>query len=271
MMKVKAAVFLATLCLTLSLIACQTQTTTKSGETTLSSELSSERVWINTRYGLTVLSSDGWHSFYEGATVFDIALDPQEKLWAVTREDLSYFDGMKFVVSSKSHKADEIDIDDQDRLWLAGVWAGSGYGVGLYNGEEWTPFALRDYGLTDISAGSFRDIQVDDDGQVWVATSKGLVMFDQQEWKQPVSPVSDQAVHCLAIDDMGKLWVGHGDGLSIFDGASWTTWTGSDMDLMGSVMVESIAFDDDGNAVHATSHPNLLLLSPSLRTPSGYL
>jgi len=257
MVKIKAVILLLVFCVIFSVAACEGQTTTKSGTLELPDELPSERVWVNTRDGLTVLSSDGWHSFYQDTTVFDIALESREKLWVATREDLAYFDGKKFVVSSESHKAGEIDIDAQGRLWLARIWAGTGYGVGLYDGDEWTPFAFRDYGIEDISAGSFRDIQVDD-GQVWVATSEGLVMFDQREWKRLTLPISDQVLYCLAIDDMGQLWVGHRDGLSIFDGASWTTWTGSDMALTGKVMVENIAFDSKGSVWLGVPHKGVL-------------
>jgi len=242
----------------LSVAACEGRTTTKSGTSELPDELPSERVWISTRDGLNVVSSDGWHSFYQDTTVFDIALEARDKLWVVTRENLAYFDGRKFVVSSESHKADEIDIDARGRLWLAGIWASPGYGVGLYDDGEWTAFAFSKYGIEGIGAGSFRDIQLDDDGNVWVATFEGLVMYDQREWKMLTLPISNQVAYCLAIDDMGRLWVGHRDGVSIFDGASWTTWTSSDMALTGIVTVESIAFDGRGSAWLGIPHKGVL-------------
>jgi len=258
MSRKKAAVFLVILCVILSLVACQVQTTPQPGETTLPGELPSERIWISTRDGLTVLSSDGWHSFYDDTTIFDIAIDPQDKLWVLTREDLAYFNGREFVVSSESHKADEIDFDKQGQLWAAGIWAVPGYGVGLYDGEEWTRFAFSKYGIEDIGTGSFRDIQVDNDGQVWVATSEGLVVCDQKECKKLTLPIPDQVLYCLAIDDTGQLWVGHRDGLSIFDGASWTTRTGNDMNLTGNVMVEDITFDGKGNVWLGIPHKGVL-------------
>jgi len=256
-LKIKAAVLLTVFCVIFSVVACEGQPTTQSGISELPDELSPERVWVNTRDGLTVLSLDGWYSFYEGTTVFDIALESREKLWVATMEDLAYFDGRKFAVFSESHKAKEIEIDAQGRLWAAGIWADGGYGVGLYDGNEWTHFNFSKYGIEDINAGSFRDIQVDGE-QVWVATSKGLVMYDQREWKMITLPISDQVLYCLAIDDMGRLLVGHRDGLSIFDGASWMTWTGSDMALTGTVIVEDIAFDDKGSAWLGIPHKGVL-------------
>ena len=257
MPKIKAVILVVIFCVIFSVVACEGQTTTESGTSELPDELPPERVWISTRDGLNVVSSDGWHSFYQDITIFDIALESQQKLWVATREDLAYFDGKKFVVSSESHKANEIDIDTQGRLWAAGIWADGGYGVGLYDGNEWTPFNFSKYGIEDINAGSFHDIQVDGE-QVWVATSKGLVMYDQREWKMLTLPISDQVLYCLAIDDMGRLWVGHRDGLSMFDGASWTTWTGSNMALTGIVIVEDIAFDDKGSVWLGIPHKGVL-------------
>jgi len=215
------------------------------------------RVWFNSSSdGLTVLSALGWRTYYEGATVFDLAVDPQGQLWAAHFDGLADFDGRAFAPTDESCRATALEFDEQGRLW-AGIRLGSG--AKLLDGTEWTYFRFQDYGIDDSGTTRFRDFAIDGQGRVWAATWGGLLVFDGQDWAIHPAPAGRETVGALAIDDQGRLWAAHIGGVSLLDGASWTTWTAEDMGLRGMSSVQAIACDDRGRIWMAAPAVGLLV------------
>ena len=213
------------------------------------------RVWFNSSWnGLTVLSSMGWRTFYEGAMVFDLDVDPQGQLWAAHFDGLAHFDGRAFAPPDESCRATVLEFDEQGRLW-----AGLGSGAKLLDGTQWTSFDFQDYGIDDFSTTRFRDVAIDGQGRVWAATWGDLLVFDGQDWAIHPAPAGRETVGALAIDDQGRLWAAHVGGVSLLDGSSWTTWTAEDMGLRGISSVEDITCDDRGRIWMAAPATGLLV------------
>ncbi|HVN57337.1 MAG TPA: two-component regulator propeller domain-containing protein [Bacteroidales bacterium] len=127
------------------------------------------------------------------------------------------------------------------------------------NKTVWTPFsfqlspALVSCGLANDDD---RNIAIDAQGNVWVATNGGGVsVYDGAHWNtystsNTSGGLASNTVHSIMIDGSGNKWFGTDAGASRFTGSSWTKFTTAD-GLAGN-NVYGIAADASGNIWFAT-------------------
>lgn len=90
-----------------------------------------------------------------------------------------------------------------------------------------------------------KDVYVDEDGNKWFGTSKGVTKFDGTSWityNTSNSGLPGNVVYAITQDSSGNYWFGTGFGCAKFDGVIWTAYT----DLGGGatdVAVRGIAVD----------------------------
>lgn len=106
---------------------------------------------------------------------------------------------------------------------------------------------------TSYNGKNFDQVQaiaIDAQGNKWIGTYYGVVMFDGVNWSEYTTSNSGLAsndVRAIAIDPTGNKWFcTNGGGVSKFDGAIWTTYT-TDNSSLPSNDVFSIAIDEKGN------------------------
>ena len=87
------------------------------------------------------------------------------------------------------------------------------------------------YGLKDgLPSQELYSIQQDSTGHLWIATDRGLVRFDGQNFTTFTRSdgLSDDSVLQLKKDKKGRIWVyGHDGGLSYWDGQRINTYRGN--------------------------------------------
>jgi ligand-binding sensor domain-containing protein len=245
-------------------------------------------LWVGTSAGASIHAPQGdWLMLTDaeglgGNLVVDITPDPadSQRHWFATDEGGSLLDDG----GSPLDKADDtwITFRESDGLVDPNVWAvavdgnsdvwfgtnriddrgdehGSGISVVDVNG---TPFSKSDDLWTtytaansDLSHNVIRDITVDDQGVVWIATQSGLNAFSGSAWT--VYHYSDglpssSITALLAADDL--LWVGTKGGIAALDHAGtphdksddqWETFTQYSSDLVDND-VSSLALDGVG-------------------------
>ena len=131
--------------------------------------------------------------------------------------------------------------DDGDYLWLGGV--------GLTRLDKVTgEMVLYNEANSGLPSNSVHALAIDEEGNLWVGTSRGLTRFDGKNWTAyhidvaielcfggPAEPwFPGINVSALTVDGKGNLWVGMwsypgaesdcGGGLAKFDGESWTVY-----------------------------------------------
>ena len=119
----------------------------------------------------------------------------------------------------------------QGRLWVAArhpFWGEGGLGIYDFTVEAWETFANWE---TPVPSEFVNDVEYDQAGVAWIATSAGLVRFDGQSWTihdPSNSPMSHPVVGDVSIAPNGHIWINNstfnagGDAIYDFDGVS--TW-----------------------------------------------
>jgi ligand-binding sensor domain-containing protein len=136
-----------------------------------------------------------------------------------------------------------------------------GGGIFAYNGSEWRNLFLKE----DQLAGNFvESIAEDQDGNLWVATDKGIQRFDPENldasWETFTAgengPPSSWG-QGVFVSPTGNIWFAHDSKrASSFDGTTWSRY-GEDEGIIGSV--NAIAFDKDEIPYIGTSEGLLIL------------
>lgn len=101
-----------------------------------------------------------------------------------------------------------------------------------------------------------RDLALDAQGRLWVATHIGLGMWSAGRWttfNAGYSPLPHDDVRAVAVAPDGQtIWIGTADGLARFDGDAWVVYNPENSGLTSPV-IEDLAFDRRGRLWIATS------------------
>ncbi len=153
------------------------------------------------------------------SSVYAIFQDRQGYMWFGTQDGLNRYDGQTFKVFKKNSRdscslgSNTVTAIAQDPAGI--LWIGTGDGAYLYNPRT-EQFRRYDGGTADGAdvSGLVRDIQIDRDGNVWMAVfnkglfrvtpSGALAYFDLTDGNSP-APVW---IRCIAFDTEGRVWAG---------------------------------------------------------------
>ncbi len=120
------------------------------------------------------------------------------------------------------------------------VYIGSDSGLVVFDRAETWQVLTTDDGLVD---NDIRTLYLDDDGNLWIGTPKGLNIFDGTSFNTIYNP--DTAVYKVYIDHENNIWCYTGKGVQMFDGTSWHSYT--EEDGLPSNTIEAFYQDTEGN------------------------
>ncbi|EQB62787.1 MAG: Two-component system sensor histidine kinase [candidate division Zixibacteria bacterium RBG-1] len=110
---------------------------------------------------------------------------------------------------------------------------------------EWKTYTTAD----GLSYNIVDDLAVDSRDRIWIATFRGINVFDGVKWDTLNSSdgLPFEYAEVLHFDKQGNLWIGkraNGNGLIKYDGTTVTTFTTADG--LSDNNIQSIASQDDG-------------------------
>lgn len=197
-------------------------------------------------------STSEMESILGGAVISSASYDPKTKsLWIGTQQQGAFqvsYSPLKvmqrFNTDNKkltSNKINDIFIRDNGTIWIAtddGVLSGNGdkwslqerylnfVGIDAFGNNmwilgddflwqvdskgKWTPIAIE---LKNVE-GTLRDIAVDDEGRVWIASNMMTgydVAANRYQRFGPGQYFTSQFVNCLDVDQDGSIWTGTDD------------------------------------------------------------
>lgn len=179
--------------------------------------------------GLTqaVASTPDWIHLTNGKHVTDIKADG-DILWVGTKGGLVKWDRVSnektfYNVANSglpSDKVEAIAVNADGSIWI-GTYD---QGIVLFDGTDWTVYNSDN---SDMSVGSIYDLDLDENGDLWVAASFHLVHFDGQNFESFTPPTYAQFTTLLvrSSTDIELAWdvdQAHGDQLFRFDGYNVT-------------------------------------------------
>jgi outer membrane protein OmpA-like peptidoglycan-associated protein len=135
----------------------------------------------------------------------DIFIAANGIIWIATNDGMLSGNGDKWTLQERYLNFVGVDAWGQN-MWIMGddfLWQVDSKG-------KWTPIAIE---LKNVE-GKLRDIAVDDEGRVWIASNM-MTGFDVNASRYqrfgPGQYFTSQYVNCLDVDQDGSIWTGTGD------------------------------------------------------------
>ncbi len=213
------------------------------------------KVWVGTYQGLNCydIGLDIWTEYIVNNSlsdnfVTDVEVDAFSNVWVTTHYGLNCYDGSNWTnfflpdsVASNQFLCVDIDANGD-------IWAG-GYGCLLSLDLATDTFTTYN---TEFSTKWVNDILCNSDGTSWLATSEGLVLFDESTLASYTTSegLIDDNCRALLEDALGNLWVGTDSGISVWNGTAFTNYTMDD-GLSGNRIYSF--FSDDNNDIYAVT------------------
>ena len=211
------------------------------------------RIWIGSLRWISIFDGTDWASYETDnpassfTSINDIFFDSRGDTWIGASWGLG-----KFINNSVTEKYDgfdkEINVIQEDTK--NDLWIGTHYdGLYKYDGVNWS---LYDTTNSALPANNIYDMKFDEDGNLWIATSKGLVKFNGNNWEiynTSNSGLPDDMVLSIEIDEDGIIWIGlFNSGLIRYDGFNWKRYNLSNSRLPSN-SAYAIAINNQNNVL----------------------
>lgn len=163
---------------------------------------------------------------------YDMFLDSQGQLWTFSGKDpyINRFDGHTLtsfgesdgiVLKNNEKHFNVIYEDSKKRLWL-GAGLEERYGTLLmFDGNVWKKYT-QDEGL---AGKCVKHILEDSKGRIWVATNRGINIYDGSVWISYTDKDKDKVpgsfIDVLYCDSQDRVWIGTSGGLVLYDHGEW--------------------------------------------------
>lgn len=162
--------------------------------------------------------------------VLSITQDKAGFMWFATKYGVNRFDGNKFTLYVKGNSASSLNSNTishiatdtlNNRIWIANRWDG----INLFDCETecFSSFIHDEKNTETLSSNEIKDILVTAGGKVWVATSKGLDLFDSDHKsfirfnKTMLPGLPSDYINTLSEGTNGDIYIGHPqEGLTVF-------------------------------------------------------
>jgi len=166
---------------------------------------SQDRVWFGTEVGMSMFDGKDWHEWThaDGLGADNIRSLPHSDntgLGTRKRHDLSVMVGSR--ESYNPNYVFSVMIDQNDHVW-AGTW---GAGVSKFDGQTWTSYSTAN----GLSGNIVYSSMIDNEGNFWFGTNRGLSIFDGNTWKRltRANGAPEKDVYAISQDRNGHIWAG---------------------------------------------------------------
>jgi hypothetical protein len=132
----------------------------------------------------------------------------------------------------------------------ADVWTthGNAYTIYKFDGSKWFDYSPpQSFGYNGCNSIVFQK-----DGKIgFTTTDHGAYMYDGTNWQQYIKPSVFNGANSMTIDNNGNKWFATSKGLVKFDGSNWTVFNSTNSGLKFDI-VNDLAIDKNGNIWLAT-------------------
>jgi ligand-binding sensor domain-containing protein/serine phosphatase RsbU (regulator of sigma subunit) len=213
--------------------------------------------WIGTingisKYGKTIFEIYNNGFIADDKSVISIA-------YAKGKTYIGTYNGLNILCSDGTLKNFPVQVrSDQEKGVFAletfknDIWLGTFLGLTKYSRNQFS-FYPSDLFISESNFSiAANDIEIDKNNEIVLATSIGLMRYDQKKYrliKNENFPGSN-FIWNIAIDHEGNTWCATTEGLSIYDGKEFHTYF--EKDGIANNVCHDIAFDNENNGWLAT-------------------
>ncbi len=201
------------------------------------------KIWFATNGGLSVFDGKEWLSYTntdglpEG-DILSLAQDTVGNILVGTVKGLWVFDGLNFTQAHDIFSntfINELYVDNLNRIWVY-----SGIGFYLFD-NSWNRSTLTNFGF-------IKDIHGDEENNIYVATSKGLAVYNNTSWNyiNESNGLPEDGVRAVIKTSTGNLLLGFVNGMAIQNGSYWDRYIIGQTGLINN-SVQDIFKDSNGN------------------------
>lgn len=223
------------------------------------------RLWVGTSGGLSIFAPQGGlertyssRSGLAGDSVFAIAANPSGDVFAGTASaGVSRFDAegrfLGTYAGPAGLKTDQVNallIDRGGILWVAGASGGCFRSTAPVN--ERKPIRFERVQVPGVAADAYYyDIHMDQQGRLWMATSRGMIGFDGSHWRVITRADGLKSSDIVSVvPHNGELWIAYRDALGLarlqFNGDRISLKSYTQEDGLSSDLIYALAFDHLG-------------------------
>jgi signal transduction histidine kinase/ligand-binding sensor domain-containing protein/DNA-binding response OmpR family regulator len=193
--------------------------------------------------------------------IVSLMLDHEQKLWIGTYYGgLDCYDGTRFI--HYRHKETDANSIADDRIWSLKEDSRQRFWVGTFEGgldlydRKKNIFTHHKTGNNSVHSSYITAIEEDRAGNIWLATSYGLDVIDQEtgnfsyymhDDSKPDSTLSNNNVISIKQDSRGNMWAGTRVGLDLFDPRTNTFRTFRVEDGLPDNLILNILEDNNHN------------------------
>ncbi len=183
---------------------------------------------------------------------YDIEFDDQGNMWAInyengiTKYNMTSGTATNYTQNNGLYRNEisKIELNGND-LWCNYSW---GYGLTKFDGSTFTHYRESADG---IISDYIKDIKTDDAGNVWFASSKGLMKYDGSSFTNiPADNMSDDFINHIFVKNTNQIYASTKDGLNMYDGSSFNVL--STKDGLVDNYIKAIGQDKDGQMYFGT-------------------
>jgi ligand-binding sensor domain-containing protein len=182
-------------------------------------------LWIGAGDRVYRQAADGWVSLATPSELpaadIHALLSHDGLLLAATEGGLAQIDGRRAVPATAGGlSAEPVRALDADAGALWAAFASPRDGLAFHTEAGWQALECATNGPPGRDV---RDLALDGNGGVWLASDGGIAHFDGRDWRRftPRDGLPDLAGTSVVVDDRGAVWAGTAGGLARFDGERW--------------------------------------------------
>ena len=150
-------------------------------------------------------------------------------------------------------------VDSEQTLWVST----GGQGIFEIKNEKLKKIYTIEDGLR---SNVVRDLSMDNYGNLWIATNRGISMFNGKIFKNytEADGMPDENVPSITVDKNGIVWFITNKGLTSFDGNEFSTFDEKDGIRITSQTDPDVYASDDGSIVIAQAGPGITIFKDGI-------
>lgn len=190
----------------------------------------SDRKWFSSTTGMLLLDNTGWHQLYEDEWYGKLFSHSDGRVFGGRYNQGGQLESVVELTTHTALPAGPTQWDYEQEMVEdshGALWYGERQSLMRFAEGAWTTLPLAPLVNTPVVGGHVNDLDVDSEGNVWIATDLAVARFDGTSWinYEESEGVPEPPINAIAVRAPDDVWVGgNNSGVAHWDGQAWTQY-----------------------------------------------